>query len=309
MHHIDDPKNFGIRLPPFNAGQRFDEMLDPYAFVIASVLFILFFSVSIWGLRQTEWAISRFFTRPGGIDRIRLQMKADQDIQLKRNKNYCADPQAKRKPCVPMGKKDGEGIQVLKDLFSKRQQAQLDLAIRHLLSNEAARKALEERFGTSLHELDAVIIPAGDILIEELDEDLGITPITREMYRDAVGDPDYDAFTARDHADAEGFTDDGRPRIILNQSVFGTQQRLKRQLFHEALHALNVPKHDVSHIRHDLFYLQEYREAAKLFGREDKDEDFKTWVCFVIAPFAAAVISFRVAFSNMPRRRAKRSGA
>jgi hypothetical protein len=258
--------------------------------MVATVLSLIFALIGLWGLFQTEMVIT-WFARPGGIEKIRLEMEADRAVQVNHNNEYCA----------LTGKNTQEGI-VIHNLFVGSHKTYLEEAKKSLLSNDELRAALEEKFGVNLQQLNAVVIPAWHIR-EPNEEQLGLMPRARKGCKFAVNDPSYDGFTIRDRVGAPKLTTDGRPRIVLNADAFNSYARLRRALLHEALHALNVPKYEpYRSTRTDLTYLKEYREVVELVDKYDRRQERLIWAFFVILPFTLCLIALIAARNAAPWR-------
>src|SRR5437763_10659134 len=128
--------------------------------MIGAFIFAVF---TVFVALQTEWCVRRF-KRPGGVDGIKHDMAADREVQNQRRAQYIADNK---------GEEPAYGI-VFDTFFNAKEQEQLKAAKDFLLNDERLQNDLEQSFGASFANLDAVVIPAGQMHYIN-SERLGIT--------------------------------------------------------------------------------------------------------------------------------------
>lgn len=223
---------------------------------------------------QTELLVS-MCRRPEGMEGIKRDMASDRAAQDERHNWYIH--QGKEPPPA--------GIEP-HDRLRSDEKRMLEVAIPFLRDDEALQNNLQETFGASFKDLNAVVIPERE-MTELIHQTLGITT---EGIRDAYAQEPWGfqvgGLTVRDRGGLAQATFDGRPRIALNPWSFKSQKALRSALFHEMLHALNVPGYTPLCVRrpgrrplcavlaqNDLVYLREYRafrERAELKGFHDK---------------------------------------
>jgi hypothetical protein len=171
---------------------------------------------------------------------------------------------------------------IIFQLFDDKVRNNLEATRDALLNDDSLQSELEEKFGMSFRELDVVIVPAW----ENSPDNNALIGITYDGWKEATkvkGFSDVGGVTIRDKPQLSKRTVDGRPRIVLNPCAF---QNLRLTLFHELLHAMNVPAYYPSSLtfaQNDLIYLSEYREIV---SRERLDEwhEIKIWAFAVGVP-------------------------
>jgi hypothetical protein len=167
-------------------------------------------------------------------------------------------------------------------LFDDKVRKTLEATRDSLLNDDSLQSELKAKFGVSFRELDVVVIPAW----ENTPDNIDLVGVTQDGWKEATkvkGYSDVGGVTVRDKPILSKRTVDGRPRIVLNPCAF---QNLRLTLFHELIHAMNVPAYYPSPLtfaQNDLIYLPEYREIVR---REHLDEwrEIKIWTFAVIVP-------------------------
>lgn len=175
--------------------------------------------------------------------------------------------------------------------FSESQTSQLEAARKFVLSDDELEKKINEQFKVSLKDVRAVVVPLWETDNVGYCPYIGITE--KGGWPDVVaasGNCNIGATTIRDRPDAtEQRTIDGRPRIILNPNAFANTSWTRRVVFHEMLHALNVPAFRPSHLTQaqtDLIYLSEYRWFVKKASLNSLNEFLYRFFACVFWSFA-----------------------
>jgi hypothetical protein len=147
--------------------------------------------------------------------------------------------------------------------FSDSQKAQLEDARRFILSDPELEKKLKDRFGTSLKDVHTVIAPSWETDNKGYCTLLGITEEGGwSDFQQAARSCEIGATTIRDKPDEGERTVDGRPRIVLNMNAVASTSWTRLVVFHEMLHAMNIPGFKptrLARVQTDLTYLPEYR--------------------------------------------------
>lgn len=171
-------------------------------------------------------------------------------------------------------------------MFGEKPLRTLEEAKESLLRDDALQTKLKEKFGTSFRELNVVIVPAWAMDTTANNEQIGITYAGWKEATGAKGDSDVGGFTLRDRPGLKQITVDGRPRIVLNPVCFQDRNSLRLTLFHELLHAMNVPGDYPSRVtfaQNDLIYLPEYTEFVNQENLDGHREAI-IWVLAVLIP-------------------------
>lgn len=177
-------------------------------------------------------------------------------------------------------------------LFDVEPTRKLEKAKESLVNDSALQAELINKFGVCFRDLDVIVAPAW--VLPNDNEQLGITPEGWKQAKLAKGESDVGGLTLRNQPSQKPVTIDGRPRIVLNPNAFQSAETLRLVLFHELLHALNVPgvyPWPLTFAQNDLTYLPEYRAFIWREGLEGWDES-RTWVLAVVVPW---LIGFRLA--------------
>jgi hypothetical protein len=244
-----------------------------YKFILGIIWSLIFTCIVVFVFLQTDFFV-RFFLRPNNLAGIKPIMAADREAQSQRRAQYLATADAKQ--IAP-------GI-VLHHLLTDHEKAQVTQARAFLLDNSELQTKLDEVFGVSFKNLDAVVIPGAEMSFENCVQ-LGITHAGWNKYkRNAAWGFDVDGLTVRDRAQDAQETLDGRPRIAVPAWGFKPPVKLRRVLFHEMLHALNVPGYkpwqSISVTQSDLAYLPEYSVLLKHAGLDE--EGTGTWGILIV---------------------------
>lgn len=239
----------------------------------ARVWAFIFALSTIFVLPQTALFVSSW-SRPGGVEGIKRDMASDSKTQGQRRAEYLHQgTESAPEGIVPLGP------------FTSEERLMLDNATNFLKDDESLQKDLLSKFGVTFRDLNAVIIPEWEMKSVNA-EMLGITRAGMEdAYAQEPWGFDVGGITVRDRGGLAPATSDGRPRIALNLWSFNSTKELRSALFHEMLHAINVPGYrplcvSRSHgapvcavlAQSDLVYLPEYRnfrDRAKLKGVHD----------------------------------------
>lgn len=237
---------------------------------------------------QTEWYVS-LPGPPGGVEQMRRRMEADWEAQRLIGDRYREE---KRKEPV-------RGL-VFDSLFGKANLLRLERAKQSLLSDRIFEAEFKRKYGVSLQDVNALVI--SDLHISNPDNKMrfGFMELGWRECRKINGSLNVGGYTVRDTV-VRQMTEDGTPRIILSLKAFSSDAKLRQVLFHEMLHALNVPGHHPSRFnfkRSDLVYLPEYRE----FLERAKLRNDESWFWYlVIYPLSIITLAlFLTALFNAP---------
>jgi hypothetical protein len=245
---------------------------DQFAHNMAFLQLGLLALVGIFGILQTEWFVS-LLPRPT-VEEIRQHINASRALQKQIADKYR----------VQIGREPDNSI-ALSPLFTELQQRELQEAIAFLLRDESLQIDLKNNFGLSFGDVNAVIVPGWAISYENVD----LIGITLEGWRAAQSaSTDTQGFTLRDRPGLPQSTVEGRPIIVLNYWAFRSNDTLRLSLFHEMLHAMNVPGYYPSRLaftRNDLDYLPQYRDFVSRSGLEGK-RDYIIWIVLVLMPWS-----------------------
>lgn len=192
-----------------------------------------------------------------------------------------------------MGGQLPRGI-VLESFDGPAQLKVLEEAKTSLLNDETLQAELRNEFGACFRDLNVVVIPAWKMDSVDNNEVLGITIDGWRQATTARGELDVGGFTLRDRPLSASVTVDGRPRIVLNPKAFETAASLRVTLYHELLHAMNIPGFypwPLTFAQNDLIYLPRYRAFLRREGLGVWTE-VRTWVLAVLVPwFIAGLIA------------------
>jgi hypothetical protein len=213
-------------------------------------------ALGIIGLFQTQLFVS-LLPRPSNID-IRNHIAACKSVQDARRASFRNTTGMES----PRGIIDISG-------FDIRQMQILKDATQSLVSDEQLQRELINSFGTSFRDIDVMIVPGWQLNSADSSELMGITVEGWLISRHADGESNIAAFTLRERPNQIPVTFDGNPRVVLNVSAFQSPDILRFTLFHELLHAMNVPGFVPSRLafaQDDLTYLPEYRNFINKSG-------------------------------------------
>ncbi len=181
----------------------------------------------------------------------------------------------------------------------------LQAAVHSFSDDVALNEMLKHQFGEDLNDLNAVIVPSWEITSQERADLYEIT-LAGWSYANKARDADYvGAYTLRNRPDEPPVTRDGRPRIILNPSAFQSESALRFTLFHELLHALNIPGRDPPWFcfgQDDLRYLKEYRDEVDRRGWIALNQ-VAIWVLAVLLPLGIGNAQIIYAYAYLKARR------
>jgi hypothetical protein len=260
---------------------RFTESPRSYKFKRTLFGAVLSFLIGIVGIFQTR----TFIARLPGLD----------ETSIRQHVTQCRRFQSVKRNNSTQTK---SGIVV--ELFDTDKQKQsIEDARDSLLKDEELQSVLYQKFGVSFRDLDVVIIPAWKMDTPDNIEQLGITINGWRQASTAKGEANVGGFTLRDRpTDARPTTLDGRPRIVINPKAFESEKALQLVVFHELLHAMNVPGFypwPLTFAQNDLTYLEEYRHLVKRGGLEAWDgwDETRTWVLAVFVPWLICALLIR----------------
>jgi hypothetical protein len=175
--------------------------------------------------------------------------------------------------------------------LSADETARLENARNFILGDKELESRLQAHFGTSLKDVRAVIAPSWKLDNQGYCEVLGITRDGGwSEFRQARGSDTIGATTIRDKPGSSPRTIDGTPRIILNANALGEVSWTRLVIFHELLHAMNIPGYKASRwarAQTDLAYLPEYTWFIQKVGLWNTD-DYFYWILTVL--FGTALI-------------------
>jgi len=251
--------------------------LHRFSLAYTAVSFVIPLSVGLVGFFQTQF-FSRFLPGPT-TQQVIAHMEVSQTLQDGLRKSYKGQIEP--------------GVQI--DLFEEGVRTQVSNSVQSLLSDELLQNDLQSSFGRSFRDVQVVIIPGWEITSRPRSEFTGLTDygwlITdRARRNDYVG-----GYTIRDRPSEQRVTVDGRPRIILNPSAFESAHVLQLTLFHEMLHAMNVPGGRppwFCFAQDDLSYLPQYRayESREVLNLKNQ---VLIWALGVIFPFSLSLVYLR----------------
>jgi len=138
-------------------------------------------------------------------------------------------------------------------------------AINSFTQDTTLNGTLRNAFGEDFRDLNVIIIPSWVISSEQKADLYGITLEGWNHIAEARNSAYVGAYTLRNRPSEEKVTKDGRTRIIINPSALQSESALRLTLFHELLHALNIPGRDppwYGFAQDDLRYLPEYRDEV-----------------------------------------------
>jgi hypothetical protein len=156
--------------------------------------------------------------------------------------------------------------------FDEDLKGQLKDARAFVENDEEFQKLLLKRFGRNFKGLDVIMIPMWSPKVQDNYSQAGITYDARWTdVLDAFFDKDAKAVTIRERPGKPQMTVDGIPRIIVKYEAFASTTTLRKTVFHELLHAINLPGYryrtkvpwwgevEYTKAQDDLCYLEEYR--------------------------------------------------
>lgn len=123
---------------------------------------------------------------------------------------------------------------------------QIIAAKEFVVNNEKLEALLVKRFGRSLKQVDVVMVPIWSPMIQDnWEKEGGITDEARwNDVNEAFHQPRAKAVTVRERPGEKQRTVDGIPRIVIKNEAFESSTTLKKTVFHELLHALNLPGYE-----------------------------------------------------------------
>jgi hypothetical protein len=214
-------------------------------------------------------------TSPRVLGEYRLHMEASRERQLA--------------IATAAGKERPHGLAV-SPFFSGVQRRAIQKTFEELASNEALNSELARGLdGVSLRDISAEVLPEWEVRRIDTAERFGLT---KEAWRAFMRHetPFQLGYTLRDTDSDPHVTLDGTPKIILGPQSFVNEQTLHRVLFHELLHALNVPGYRPSPLailQDDFAYLPVYRRIVSEEGL-DAQVDYFIWFAAVLLPLFLA---------------------
>lgn len=131
-----------------------------------------------------------------------------------------------------------------------------------ILRDGELRQKLQSQFETDLDHVSAVIALSWETDNQGYCEEIGITRQGGwSDFKEATKSCAIGATTIRDRPNVTQRTLDGTPRIVLNPNALAYSNWTKFVVFHEMLHAMNIPAYSlpVAWVQTDLTYLEEYR--------------------------------------------------
>jgi hypothetical protein len=249
-----------------------------HSIIFNLLLALLFFCISLFGFAQTEKFVS-LLPHPSKAEiRASMEKATAEQRQIMARYGYVdgQEPHATR---------------MVSNLFTDEDEKRVHIALYNLLRDEKLNEPLRHGLGVRLRNVTAVIVPYGYDAAQ-----LGLTEDGRRLLT-STGELNLSGMTIRDVDSARQLTSDGRPRIILFDTAFYSEKTLRLTLFHELLHASNVPGHTLSpftFLQDDLTYLPEYRFALKERGFR-KWNEFYIWLFGVVLPLVyAGYCAFRL---------------
>jgi hypothetical protein len=243
----------------------------------------------VFGILQTQWYVGKLKS----IDpkNIQQMIRDDEVIQRHQALEYL------KSLGVPQ-----VGVLFHKGLFNDTQQQNLKEQFEILLQDKVLEDELQRSFGHSFKEVNAVVLPAWQLHNDFNRQPAGLTELGWSYATTPAGDSNVLGYTIRERPGNDAVTCDGTPRIALNLEAFVSKESLRLTLFHELLHAMNVPEFIPPRyclLQTDLTYLPQYRSYVTQAGLEGWHER-STWI-FVFAPW----IVFCAAFYRVWRQRAR----
>lgn len=273
------------------AAKNKSTIVDPFVegstrYYAKSTIFWLYLSLmaGVFGVFQTQWFVA-VLNRPD-YSSIRDHMNRDKNLQEEIGREY----QNRTQP--PPVREQVEGFEINDALFTNSQIAIITNALRILTSDQSLQRDLEKSLGHSFLEIKVEIIPSWE-LDESTNDMLGVTREGWQLALAQTGKSDVRGFTLRDRQGSPRVTIDGRPRIALNPTAFGSEETLRLTLVHELFHAMNVPGVAPSRFtfaQDDLTYLPEYRSFLQRSGLEG-NRQYLIWLLAVIMPWTVSLFS------------------
>lgn len=148
----------------------------------------------------------------------------------------------------------------------------VDEQIKSLKNDPELQSQLTNALGVSFADVDVDILPSWEI--ERLSiKEVGLTP---EGFQQTLKGPtDFlSGLTIRDKPGQPQVTLDGVPKIVLRPGAFASTRELRLTLFHELLHALNIPGYQPTKLNRacdDLVYFGLYRSYVNQSGLQPWD--------------------------------------
>ena len=131
-----------------------------------------------------------------------------------------------------------------------------------ILKDAELRQKLQSKFETNLDSVGAVVALSWETDNQGYAEVIGITRKGGwSDFKEATKSCAIGATTIRDRPGVDQRTLDGTPRIVLNPNALAYSNWTKFVVFHEMLHAMNIPAYSLplAWVQTDLTYLEEYR--------------------------------------------------
>lgn len=251
--------------------------------LLLSVVLVCAFFVA-----QSEWYVS-LPGPPGGVERMRRRMENDREAQ-----KLIGDRYREEKNKEPV-----RGL-VFHSLFGEANRIRLERAKQFLLGDKIFEEKFKRKYGVSLQDVNALVIPDWHMNNPDNQGQFGFMDTGWTECKKITGKLSVGGYTIRDTVVRQA-TVDGTPRILISYKAFRSDEKLRQTLFHEMLHALNVPKHYPSRInftRSDLVYLPEYREFLERTGL--RNSEWWLWYLLIYPLSITALALFLTALFNAP---------
>lgn len=180
----------------------------------------------------------------------------------------------------------------------------LRTAIKSFTEDVRLNEVLKKQFEEDFNDLNVIIIPSWVITSKEKADLYGIT-VEGWSHIDEARNTDYvGAYTLRDRPNEGKVTKDGKSRILINPSAFQSESALRFTLFHEMLHALNIPGKFppwYCFAQDDLRYLPEYRDEVARRGWISFSQ-LAIWILAVLVPLGIAFAQIIYAYGSRKAR-------
>jgi hypothetical protein len=270
----------------------FVEPLERYSKKRALMLMIFAAASGVFGILQTDWYVGLFRGPDPAVIRQEIAKCRARQIDLAaRYRNES-------------GKAPFSGIVFEPSLFTENQRRSLQDARHFLLGDSSLQKELLEEFGVSFQDIDALVVPSWEMRNDQNSEKVGLTPDGWRVAKNYFRELNAMGFTIRDSG-TELLSYDGRPRIVLTPEAFRSAKTLRLTLFHEFLHAMNVPGYTPSRfsiLQNDLTYLPEYRSFIGRTGLEG----WRQTAIWSLGVFTPATLFFAACSTLLKLRRRQR---
>lgn len=218
--------------------------LPKWAFILGIIVSALF---GVGCLTQTELFV-RWLTPPAE-DSLKDHIAKSQKMQAKVASASTVTPQEQR---------------IVIRYCSTLQQNMVAEAYAFVMSDADAQRWFFDRFQTSLKDVKVIVLYSWKLTESDYLEDSGITRGEGwNAFLEADNDPSVSATTIREKPDGKGVkTLTGTPVIILKPQAFASPQSIRFYLFHELVHALNIPAY--RHTVNDALKIPAYRDPVNV---------------------------------------------